>query len=103
MHFKTPQTIYKDITYNLPTLSQINNNYNSVYEISLFRTAPYEKFSLSEGRSFQPKKYILGLRQSMTEDKELLIVMHSPHFQVVKSTKLEAEHSSSPAYEGKTL
>lgn len=40
---------------------------------------PIKKFSLSAGRSFQPKKYILGLCESMLEDEKLVITMHSLH------------------------
>lgn len=43
LHFKSPLSINKDVTYNLPTLSQINNNYSGISKISLFRTASYKK------------------------------------------------------------
>lgn len=40
---------------------------------------PIKKFCLSAGRSFQPKKYILGLCETTTEDRELVVTMHSLH------------------------
>lgn len=79
MHFKSALSLYKDITYNLSTLSQSNNNYNGVYEISLFRTAPNVKILPFSRQEFSTEEIHLGLFESMTEDKKLVITMYSLH------------------------
>lgn len=79
MHFKSAPSIYKDLTYNLSTLSQTNNNYNGLYEIILFRTVPNEKILPFSRQEFSTEEIHLGLFESMTEDTKLVITMYSLH------------------------
>lgn len=62
-----------------------------------------KKFPFCQAGVLKLRNYVLGLCESVTEDKKLLITMHSLHTFKVRLTKLEAEYGTDPAYIGKMM